>query len=85
VQDAINHNKALFRQRMWLEDSAILRKCMNAWRAARYGNVQKQTILLRAINRIRVRVCVCLCVCVCVDNTHELKASRLLRQWKGEK
>jgi len=56
VQDAINHNKALFQQRMWLEDSAILRKCMNAWRGARFGSVQKQQVLLRAIQRIRVGV-----------------------------
>ncbi|KAF5842332.1 hypothetical protein DUNSADRAFT_7646 [Dunaliella salina] len=53
VQDAINHNKMLFQQRMMLEDQATLRKCMQAWRAARYGSVQKQQILLRCIQRLR--------------------------------
>lgn len=54
VQEAINHNKALFKQRLYMEDSSLLRKALHAWRALRFGNVTKQGILLRAIQRLRV-------------------------------
>jgi hypothetical protein len=55
VQLAIDHNKRVFEARMKMEDTALIRKSFNAWRAARYGSVAKQQILLRACARIQVR------------------------------
>jgi hypothetical protein len=54
VQVAIDHNKKVFEARMRMEDCATLRKAFSSWRAARYGSVAKQQILLRAMARLQV-------------------------------
>jgi hypothetical protein len=54
VQVAIDHNKKVFEARMRMEDCATLRKAFSSWRAARYGSVAKQQILVRAMARLQV-------------------------------
>jgi hypothetical protein len=44
VQDAIQHNKRVFEQRVLSEDMQIKKKVFHAWRAARYGTLAKQQV-----------------------------------------
>ena len=44
VQDAIEHNKRVFEQRVLSEDMNIKKKCFHGWRAARFGTLAKQQV-----------------------------------------
>ena len=44
VQDAIEHNKRVFEQRVLSEDMHIKKKVFHGWRAARFGTLAKQQV-----------------------------------------
>lgn len=44
VQDAIQHNKRVFEQRVLSEDMHLKKKVFHSWRAARYGTLAKQQV-----------------------------------------
>jgi hypothetical protein len=51
VQDAIQHNKRVFEQRVLSEDMHIKKKVFHGWRAARYGTLAKQQVRAHQLPR----------------------------------
>lgn len=51
----IEHSKAVFEQRVRMQDRVLERRAFDAWRAVRFGSVAKQQLLAKCIKRLMQR------------------------------
>ncbi|KIY99883.1 centriole proteome protein [Monoraphidium neglectum] len=52
VQDAIEHNKRIFEQRLIMQERSLLKKAFQSWLARRRASVAKRRVLERAVGRL---------------------------------